>query len=207
MAKHSFVGGVHPYDGKDISKKRSIKDVFSKGDMVYPVVQHIGAPAGPIVKKGDYVKRGQLIAAAGGFVSANIYSSVSGTVKSIEPRKTVTGDMVNSIIITNDEKYDEVEYEAVEDIDTLSKGEIIERIQRAGIVGMGGAGFPTHVKLSVKEPDKIDYCIANIRCLSLPCGYFVLSVLTIILWSSLTIALSFSIQSGLLSSTAHIPFL
>lgn len=161
MAKHSFVGGVHPYDGKDISKKRSIKDVFPKGDMVYPIVQHIGAPAGPIVKKGDYVKRGQLIAAAGGFVSANIYSSVSGTVKSIEPRKTVTGDMVNSIIITNDEKYDEVEYEAVEDIDTLSKGEIIERIQRAGIVGMGGAGFPTHVKLSVKEPDKIDYCIAN----------------------------------------------
>lgn len=161
MAKHSFVGGIHPYDGKDISKKRSIKDVFPKGDMVYPLVQHIGAPAQPIVEKGDTVKRGQLIAVAGGFVSANIYSSVSGTVKNIEPRKIVTGDMVNSIIISNDEKYDEVEYDAVEDVDSLSKAQIIERIQKAGIVGMGGAGFPTHVKLSVKEPEKIDYCIAN----------------------------------------------
>lgn len=161
MAKHSFVGGIHPYDGKDISKKRSIKDVFPTGDMVYPLVQHIGAPAVPVVEKGDSVKRGQIIAVAGGFVSSNIYSSVSGTVKSIEPRRVVTGDMVNSIIITNDEKYDEVDYEAVEDLDTLSKGDIIERIQKAGIVGMGGAGFPTHVKLSVKDPDKIDYCIAN----------------------------------------------
>ena len=119
MAKHSFVGGIHPYDGKDISKKRSIKDVFPTGDMVYPLVQHIGAPAVPVVEKGDSVKRGQIIAVAGGFVSSNIYSSVSGTVKSIEPRRVVTGDMVNSIIITNDEKYDEVDYEAVEDLDTL----------------------------------------------------------------------------------------
>lgn len=161
MAKHSFVGGIHPYDGKDISKNRPIADIIPEGDMVYPLVQHIGAPAVALVKKGDYVRRGQMIAQAGGFVSANIFSTVSGTVKNIEPRRIVTGDSVMSIIITGDGKFDEVEYQPVDNVDELSKEEILERIKYAGVVGMGGAGFPTHVKLAPKEPDKIDYCIAN----------------------------------------------
>ena len=120
-----------------------------KGEMVYPLSQHIGAPAVPVVAKGDYVLTGQLIAEAGGFVSAPIYSSVSGTVKAIEPRRVVTGDMVNSIIIDNDELFEEVEY-TPHDPETISKQEIIELIKKAGVVGMGGAGFPTHVKLSPK---------------------------------------------------------
>lgn len=161
MAKHSFVGGIHPYDGKDISKNRPIADIIPEGDMVYPLVQHIGAPAVTLVKKGDYVRRGQMIAQAGGFVSANIFSTVSGTVKNIEPRRIVTGDSVMSIIVTGDGKFDEVEYQPVDNVDELSKEEILERIKYAGVVGMGGAGFPTHVKLAPKEPDKIDYCIAN----------------------------------------------
>ena len=161
MAKHSFVGGIHPYDGKDISKNRPIADIIPEGDMVYPLVQHIGAPAVALVKKGDYVRRGQMIAQAGGFVSANIFSTVSGTVKNIEPRRIVTGDSVMSIIVTGDGKFDEVEYQPVDNVDELSKEEILERIKYAGVVGMGGAGFPTHVKLAPKEPDKIDYCIAN----------------------------------------------
>lgn len=161
MAKHTFIGGVHPYDGKDLSKSKPIVDVKPKGNLVYPLSQHIGAPAVPVVKKGDLVKRGQLIAEAGGFVSAPIYASVSGKVVNIEPRRVVTGDSVMSIIIENDNQYEEVKYNAVEDVDSLSKEEIRSRIQQAGIVGMGGAGFPTHVKLSPKEPEKIDYCIAN----------------------------------------------
>lgn len=161
MAKYTFFGGVHPFEGKDMSKNRSIKDVLPGDELVFPLSQHIGAPANPIVKKGDSVLRGQMIAEAGGFVSANIFSSVSGTVKTIEPRRTVTGDMVMSIVITNDEKYQEVQYEAVDDVSSLTKEQIIERIKYAGVVGMGGAGFPTHVKLSVKNPDSIDYCIAN----------------------------------------------
>lgn len=161
MAKHSFNGGIHPYDGKNLSMSRPIADVLPKGDMVYPLNQHIGAPANPVVAKGDRVLRGQLIAEAAGFVSANIYSTVSGTVKVIEPRRTVTGDMAMSIVISNDNHYEEVSYDSVEDVSKLTPEEILGRIRKAGVVGMGGAGFPTHVKLSVKEPDKIDYCIAN----------------------------------------------
>ncbi len=162
MPKFTFVGGIHPYDGKDLSKDKPIKAVLPKGDMVYPLSQHIGAPAKAIVAKGDHVVTGQKIAEAGGFVSAPIYATVSGTVKAIEKRRVVTGDMVDSIIITNDGNYDEVEYgEKLESLEGLDKKEIIRRVQEAGVVGMGGAGFPTHVKLSPKEPDKIEYCIAN----------------------------------------------
>ena len=161
MAKLTFTGGIHTYDGKDLSKDKPIVDILPKGDLVYPLSQHIGAPAVPIVKKGDYVLTGQKIAEAGGFVSAPVYATVSGTVKAIEPHRVVTGDSIMSIVIDNDEKYDEVEFVGVESADSLSKEEIIEKIKEAGIVGMGGAGFPTHVKLSPKEPDKIEYVIAN----------------------------------------------
>jgi len=161
MAKHSFFGGIHPYDGKDLSKRKRIADILPGEELVFPLSQHIGAPAVPIVQKGDEVLRGQMIAEAGGFVSSNIFSSVSGTVKCIEPRRVVTGDMVNSIVITNDFKYHEVMFDEVDDVSSLLKVQIIDRIKYAGVVGMGGAGFPTHVKLSPKDPDAIDYCIAN----------------------------------------------
>lgn len=160
MAKLTFTGGIHPFDGKELSKDKPIKDVLPKGDLVYPLSQHIGAPATPIVKKGDHVLRGQKIAEAGGFVSAPVYATVSGTVKAIEPHRIVTGDSIMSIVIDNDEKYEEVEYVPAKP-ESLTKEEIIGRIKEAGIVGMGGAGFPTHVKLSPKEPDKIEYVIAN----------------------------------------------
>ena len=132
-----------------------------KGDLVYPLSQHIGAPAKPIVEKGDHVLTGQKIAEAGAFVSAPIYATVSGTVKAIEPRRVVTGDNVMSIIIENDGLYDEVEYGPVKPLEEMSKEEIIACVKEAGIVGMGGAGFPTFIKLSPKEPEKIDYVIAN----------------------------------------------
>lgn len=161
MARLTFVGGIHPYDGKNLSKDKPIKAVFPKGDLVYPLSQHIGAPAKPIVEKGDHVLTGQKIAEAGGFVSAPIYATVSGTVKAIEPRRVVTGDSVMSIIIENDGLYEEVEYPARKPFEDMSKQEIIECVKEAGIVGMGGAGFPTHVKLSPKEPEKIEYVITN----------------------------------------------
>lgn len=161
MAKLTFSGGIHPYDGKDISKDKPMKEILPKGDLVYPLSQHIGAPAKAIVAKGDHVLTGQKIAEAGAFVSAPIYATVSGTVKAIEPRRVVTGDNVMSIIIENDGLYEEVEYPAVKPLDEMSKEEIVERIKEAGIVGMGGAGFPTFIKLSPKEPEKIEYVIAN----------------------------------------------
>ncbi len=161
MAKLTFNGGVHPYDGKELSKDKPIKEVLPKGDLVYPLSQHIGAPAKPIVEKGDHVLTGQKIAEAGGFVSAPIYAAVSGTVKAIEPRRVVTGDSVMSIIIENDGLYEEVVYPDRKPLEEMTREEIIECIREAGIVGMGGAGFPTFIKLSPKEPEKIDYVIAN----------------------------------------------
>ena len=137
----TFHGGIHPYDGKDISKDRPIKVYEAKGDLVYPLSQHIGAPANPVVNVGDHVYEGQLIAEANGFVSSPIYASVSGTVKAIEPKRVITGDHVNSIVIENDFKYDTVIYDKPVDYKTLTKEEIIKRIQNGGVVGMGGAGF------------------------------------------------------------------
>ena len=161
MARFTFHGGIHPYEGKELSKDRPIKQYLPKGDLVYPLSQHIGAPANAIVAKGDTVKVGQKIAEANGFVSSPIYASVSGTVKAVEPRRVITGDNVMSIVIENDGKYEEVEFPQPKAVEVLLKEEIIGMIKEAGIVGMGGAGFPTHVKLSPKEPDKIDYVIAN----------------------------------------------
>ena len=107
----TFKGGVHPYDGKELSKNSPVVKYLPKGDMVYPLSQHIGAPAVPLVEKGDRVLMGQKIAEGQAFISANIHSSVSGTVKSIEPRLTATGMKVNAIIVENDGLYEAVEAE------------------------------------------------------------------------------------------------
>ncbi len=161
MAKLTFVGGIHPYDGKDLSKDKPIREVLPKGEMVYPLSQHIGAPAQPIVAKGDRVLAGQKIAEGAGFVSAAVFASVSGTVKAIEPRRVASGDMVMSIIVDNDRLYEEAPAREVKPLEEMTREEILTAIQEAGIVGMGGAGFPTHVKLAPKAPDKIEYVIAN----------------------------------------------
>ena len=161
MGLKTFHGGVHPFEGKELSKDKPIMDLQPKSDLVYPLSQHIGAPAKPIVAVGDVVKKGQMIAEAGGFMSAPIFASVSGKVKKIEPRRVAAGGMVNSIIIENDGNYDEVEYTTVDDVTKLTNDEIRAKIQAAGVVGLGGAGFPTHVKLAPANPEKIDYIIAN----------------------------------------------
>lgn len=161
MSRLTFNGGIHPYEGKELSKDKPMREYLPKGDMVYPISQHIGAPAKIIVAKGDKVLVGQMIAEAGGFVSAPIYSTVSGTVKSIEKHRVPVGDMVESVIIENDGLYEEVEFSQPKALEELTRDEIIALISKAGVVGMGGAGFPTHVKLSPKDPDKIDFVIAN----------------------------------------------
>ena len=161
MGLLTFKGGIHPDDGKRFSKDQPIQTLLPTGDLVYPLSQHIGAPANPVVKKGDHVLKGQLIADAGGFVSAPVYASVSGTVKGLEQRFNPAGSRTECIVIENDGEYREVEYEPVKPLAEMSREEILEKIAQAGIVGMGGAGFPTRMKLSPKEPEKIDYIIAN----------------------------------------------
>ncbi len=162
MSLLTFSGGVHPYEGKELTMDKPVREYLPKGDCVYPLSQHIGAPATPIVKKGDRVLVGQKIAEAAGFVSANIHASVSGTVKSIEPRATSGGNKINSIVIENDGLFETIDFsENVMDLSTLYREDIREIIKEAGIVGMGGAGFPTHVKLSPKNEEDIDYIIVN----------------------------------------------
>ena len=162
MKALTFRGGVHPFDGKDLSKDLKIKEVLPKGLLVYPMSQHIGAPATPIVAKGDRVLVGQRIGESSGFVSAHVCSSVSGTVMAVEPRLTVSGAKVLSVIVENDGLYEKAEgIGQKRDYKKLSKEEIRNSIKEAGIVGMGGAGFPTHIKLTPKDDSKIEYIIVN----------------------------------------------
>ena len=162
MGLATFKGGVHPYEGKELSESKPIQVLMPKGELVFPLSQHIGAPANPLVKKGDQVLAGQIIAEAGGFISANVVCSVSGTVKAVEPRRVANGAMVNSIVVENDGEYKTVEGVGEDrDYTKLSKEEIRKIVKDAGIVGLGGAGFPTHVKLTPKDDAKIDYVIVN----------------------------------------------
>ena len=135
MAKLTFSGGIHPYDGKEMSKDIPIKEVYPVSDLVYPLSQHIGAPAKAIVAKGDHVLAGQMIAEADGFVSSPIYASVSGTVKAIEERRVVTGNNAMSIVIENDDAYEEALPIPVKPIAQMTKEEVIAVIKEAGIIG------------------------------------------------------------------------
>ena len=162
MAIFTFKGGVHPIGGKKMSKYKDITAYVPKGEVVFPLSQHIGAPAVPVVKKGDRVIAGQLIAEAAGFVSANIHSSVSGTVKAIEKRLTPAGNTALSIVIDNDHLFEETDYsQNIKNLEGLFREDVIDIIKSAGIVGMGGAGFPTHVKLQPKNEADIDIIIVN----------------------------------------------
>ena len=162
MGLATFKGGVHPYEGKELSENKPTQILMPKGDMVYPMSQHIGAPATPLVKKGDKVLAGQKIGEASGFISANVICSVSGTVKAVEPRRVANGAMANSIIVENDGEYQTVEGLGNDrDPAKLSKQEIRDIVKEAGIVGLGGAGFPTHVKLTPKDENAIEYVLVN----------------------------------------------
>ena len=158
----SFRHGVHPDEKKGLSKDKAIRIIKPSDILVFPMQQHIGAKAKPCVKVGDNVLLGQIIGEADGAMSANVLSTVSGKVTAIEDRLSVSGQKVECIIIENDGKDDAIKGYGVErDFNSLTNDEIIKIIKDAGIVGLGGACFPTHVKLTPKEPGKIDYLLVN----------------------------------------------
>ncbi|MCT4543880.1 MAG: electron transport complex subunit RsxC [Vallitalea sp.] len=162
MGALTFKRGIHPSHSKDFTEKKPIKIYMPEGDLVYPMLQHIGAPCKPIVKKGDKVLMGQKIGEPQGFVSSPIHSSVSGTVKAIKDVLHPNGSKVQSIVIENDGEYTEIDTMIGRDTYTdLTKEEIINIIKEAGIVGMGGATFPTFIKLSPPPEKKIDHIIVN----------------------------------------------
>ncbi|MBQ3903556.1 MAG: electron transport complex subunit RsxC [Eubacterium sp.] len=162
MSLKTFKRGVHPFGGKDYAKDCPIVPLEPEAEMVFPMSQNLGAPSKPVVEKGDRVLKGMLIAEAGGFIGAPIFSSVSGTVKAVEPRLVINGSKVESIVIEND-GLDEPAPGFGEErkLEDMSKEDIVNAIRNAGIVGLGGAGFPTAVKLTPKNADDIDYLIIN----------------------------------------------
>ena len=147
MAK-AFFGGVHPHDMKAATNEKAIEQLAPPKQVVIPMSMHFGAPCAPIVAKGDHVKIGQKIGETKG-LGAPIHASVSGTVAAVEPRPYSMGGNVMSVVIDNDFQ-DELSEEVVApaDPDLLSVEELVEIVKNAGIVGMGGATFPTHVKIS-----------------------------------------------------------
>lgn len=162
MSKKSFKKGIHPYEGKELTKDSPIKAISAAAIMTYPMRQSIGAPAKPVVKAGDKVLKGQCIAEAGGFVSTYIHSAVSGTVKAVKKELTVNGNESEAVIIENDNEYRCVEgFGEHLKLDDINADEIIDKISKSGIVGLGGAGFPTFIKLTPKNRENIDTVIIN----------------------------------------------
>lgn len=163
MLKTFAKGGVHPPENK-FSSKAAIKALPIEGTIAIPLTMHLGAPAKPVVEKGDTVKTGQLIAKGDGFVSANIHSPVSGKVLKLDKALNSSGYKRDAIFISIegddwDESIDRSDMLIKEC--NLSPSEIIQKINDAGIVGLGGATFPSHVKLSVPRGKKAEYLIIN----------------------------------------------
>ncbi len=144
---YTFRGGIHPDDQKAATNKKAIEPMTPPKQVVLPVSMHIGAPAKPVVKKGDQVFLGQLVAEAGGNVSANIHATVSGTVVDVAPRPHPNGSKVLSVVIEND--FQDTPDPSLHplDMDAMTQEEIINAIREAGIVGHGGATFPADVKI------------------------------------------------------------
>jgi len=160
----TFKRGIHPNEQKQYTENVPI-NYFpppAGSEIIFPLVMHLGAPCKPLVEKGQKVLVGEKIADSDAFVCAPIHSSVSGIVKDIRPHLTVVGTIVESIIVENDGELKEHESIKKRDsYDDLSGAEIVKIIREAGIVGLGGAGFPTHVKLSPPPDKKVDTVLVN----------------------------------------------
>ncbi|MCI6795326.1 MAG: electron transport complex subunit RsxC [Lachnospiraceae bacterium] len=155
-----YNGGVHPEENKELAENLPLKKFPEPETVVIPLSMHVGKPAVPVVKAGDTVKLGQKIAEADGFVSSNIHSSVSGTVVAVEPRKHPNRGMVESIVIRSDGKNTPDEsVRPNKPLEELSPEAIVDIVKEKGITGMGGAGFPTFIKLKPGKP--IDTVLLN----------------------------------------------
>ena len=158
----TFSGGVHPPEEKESTRQKQIQTIPLPEKLILSLNQHIGTPSRPVVKEGDEVRRGQLIAENEGFCSAAVHAPAGGTIQKIEKHLTPSGKYNDCIIIQTDgEQQEELFLEPYPEDEDISPEEIIERTRQAGIIGLGGAGFPTHVKLSGGEEHEIDTVIIN----------------------------------------------
>lgn len=158
----TFKHGVHPEEFKYLTDTKAIERMPFAAEYVLPLGQHIGAPSKAIVKKGQYVQRGQMIAEPGGFVSVALHAPVSGTVKAIELAETLTGQMVQAIRIETDHfATQQIVSQKPKPFETMSIDEFITSVQNSGLVGLGGAAFPAHVKFKIPEGKTCKYIVLN----------------------------------------------
>jgi len=157
----AFFGGIHPKENKESTNSTPIQVLSAPEVVVVPLLQHAGREAKPLVAKGDEVLKGQPIAEADGRISARVHAPVSGKVAAIEPRPSASGRELTCIVIENDGQERWVERQTHPDPVQLDAQSILERIEEAGIVGMGGAGFPTAPKLTPPKGVIIDYLLLN----------------------------------------------
>lgn len=157
----TFKGGIHPPDKKELAKDTPVRPAKIPQRVVIPLSQHVGAPCKPVVSINQEVKKGELVGEAGGFVSAPVHSSVSGKVIAIGEFPNAMGRMITSVVIENNGKEEWTSLDERQDYMALSSEELKEKIKAAGIVGLGGAAFPTSVKLSPPKEKPIDTVIIN----------------------------------------------
>ncbi|MCL2415246.1 MAG: RnfABCDGE type electron transport complex subunit C, partial [Defluviitaleaceae bacterium] len=159
----TFRHGVHTDDHKKETENAPIRPIIPKDGeiMTFPLIQHIGAPAVPIVQKGQRVLLGQKIAEAPTLMSSPIHASISGTIVDFTKTVTTNGSVSEAITIENDGLMEEIAFDGAEDFLKFTKDEFLEKIREAGIVGLGGAGFPTHIKLNPPREKRVDYIIVN----------------------------------------------
>lgn len=162
MSFPTFRGGVHPAGNKDRTRGKTIESYLPRGEVIFPMSQHIGAPNAPVVAKGDRVLVGTELGRTEAFVSAPVLSSVSGTVKDVGPRRTVPGNFDTCVVVENDGLYEkDPRWQPLPDYESCDPKLYLQRIRAAGIVGFGGAAFPAAVKFAPPPKDTIRWFIAN----------------------------------------------
>ncbi|MBX7259098.1 MAG: electron transport complex subunit RsxC [Candidatus Hydrogenedentes bacterium] len=161
-SRKTFSHGVHPPEAKELTQAKAIRRLPFAPEFIIPLSQHTGAPARPIVREGQEVVRGEPIAEAGGFVSVPMHAPVSGVILKIGLARDVRGGMSPAIIVRQyPGASQEILYGTHVDVDTLAPAEIVKAVQNTGVVGLGGAAFPTHVKLAVPDNKRVDTIIVN----------------------------------------------
>lgn len=162
QATKTFPGGVHPPENKTMTQDKPIQRLEAPAEVVIPVLQHIGAPCEPVVHRNERVLVGQLIANSERYISAPVHSSVSGTVRRVDERPDCSGRRALAIVIENDGAYESAPpFREKKALSEMTPQEIVQAVRAAGVVGLGGAGFPTHVKLSPPKDKQVHTVLLN----------------------------------------------
>lgn len=161
MSLFKFKGGIHPPENKKVTENLEIENFKAPNFVYLPMLQHIGTPCEPVVKIGDRVLKGQIIGEVTGNMSVPIHSPISGVVKNIDILPFTLRGKVLTVVIENDFQDEWIQIEGIKNYKEKSKEELINKIRNCGVVGLGGALFPTHIKLNVPQEKKIEYIIIN----------------------------------------------